>query len=209
MVSVKCTLLHQYNISYCYCCLFYSTNTECVVFCNCNYRVGLYNSRSYFSVLFKSLWSVFNNAVSRNVSSFISTNYSIQYVQLYTFHNATSFNYTRKYGRIIGPCHCFKIIQHCTKIIRIHFKNLQECEEVQNEKCQQKDVKVPKQIKEHKKKCLLPDDNALPAEATTTAYIHLDDPVPATTSSSSLNANYPKIDRMDDNIVRYDSSHIL
>ena len=65
-------------------------------------------------------------------------------------------------------------------------------------------MKVPKQIKEHKKKCLLPDNDALPAEATTTPYIDPSDPYPATTSPlSSGNVNNPRIDRMDNNVVRY------
>lgn len=42
----------------------------------------------------------------------------------------------------------------------------QECNEVPTETCENKDVKIPKQEKEHKKKCLLADDNSLPAGAT-------------------------------------------
>merc|ERR1712150_413256 len=42
----------------------------------------------------------------------------------------------------------------------------QECNEIPTEKCEKRDVKIPKQEKEHKKKCLLADDNALPASAT-------------------------------------------
>ena len=63
---------------------------------------------------------------------------------------------------------------------------LQECEDVQSEKCEEKVVQIPKQIKEHKKKCLLSDDATLPSEATTTAYIDPNDPYPVTTESASL-----------------------
>ena len=38
------------------------------------------------------------------------------------------------------------------------------------EKCETKKVKVPKQEKEHKKKCLLADDNSLPATTTPASY---------------------------------------
>ena len=83
--------------------------------------------------------------------------------------------------------------------LSFQFQNFQECEEVQSEKCQQKDVKVPKQIKEHKKKCLLPDDDALPSEATTTGP---DESKPVTAPSSYYNTGYPQIDRMDNNVIR-------
>ena len=49
----------------------------------------------------------------------------------------------------------------------------------------EKVVQIPKQIKEHKKKCLLSDDATLPSEATTTAYIDPNDPYPVTTESAS------------------------
>ena len=62
---------------------------------------------------------------------------------------------------------------------------LQECEDVQSEKCEEKVVQIPKQIKEHKKKCLLSDDATLPSEATTTPYIDPNDPYPVTTESAS------------------------
>ena len=42
------------------------------------------------------------------------------------------------------------------------FKQSQECTEVPDEQCEEKDIKVPKQEKEHKKKCLLADDDSLP-----------------------------------------------
>ena len=51
----------------------------------------------------------------------------------------------------------------------IHYSNChiwQECNEVPTENCEEKEVKIPKQEKEHKKKCLLADDNSLPASAT-------------------------------------------
>ena len=61
---------------------------------------------------------------------------------------------------------------------------MQECEEIQSEKCEEKEIKIPKQIKEHKKKCLLPDDGAFPVEATTTPYVDPNDPYPVTTEKS-------------------------
>lgn len=79
----------------------------------------------------------------------------------------------------------------------------QECKEIATEKCENKDVKVPKQEKEHKKKCLLADDNALPATAapayptaapTPSAY-----PTPAPTNTY----NEPAVDT---NVLRSDSN---
>ena len=54
---------------------------------------------------------------------------------------------------------------------------LQECNEVPTETCEKKDVKIPKQEKEHKKKCLLTHDNALPKPTTTVPETY---PTPAT-----------------------------
>jgi hypothetical protein len=42
----------------------------------------------------------------------------------------------------------------------------QECNEVPDPQCKKKEVKIPKQEKEHKKKCLLADDDSLPSSAT-------------------------------------------
>ena len=87
----------------------------------------------------------------------------------------------------------------------------------------EKDVKVPKQIKEHKKKCLLPDDKALPSEEATTTTLKDPEPAttpssflnpyyykPATTPSSSLNSYYYRTNnRREDNSVRLHLSHIF
>ena len=40
-------------------------------------------------------------------------------------------------------------------VVSNSFKQSQECTEVPDEQCEEKDIKVPKQEKEHKKKCLL------------------------------------------------------
>ena len=50
-------------------------------------------------------------------------------------------------------------------------------------------MQIPKQIKEHKKKCLLSDDATLPSEATTTSYVDPNDPYPVTTESASPDDN--------------------
>ena len=44
--------------------------------------------------------------------------------------------------------------------------NFQECYEETIEKCENKIVKIPKQEKEHKKKCLLTNDENLPSATT-------------------------------------------
>lgn len=75
-----------------------------------------------------------------------------------------------------------KVTNKCQSI------QFQECKEIASEKCETKDVKVPKQEKEHKKKCLLADDNALPvtpAPPAPTGY-----PTPAPTN----NYNEPSVD---------------
>ena len=57
---------------------------------------------------------------------------------------------------------------------------LQECYEEPIEKCENKIVEIPKQEKEHKKKCLLTNDDDLPS-VTTAA------PIPTAYSTSSPN----------------------
>ena len=42
------------------------------------------------------------------------------------------------------------------------FHQSQVCTEVPDEQCEDKDIKVPKQEKEHKKKCLLEGEASLP-----------------------------------------------
>ena len=46
--------------------------------------------------------------------------------------------------------------------MNICFSPFQECNDEPVQKCENKVVKIPKQEKEHKKKCLLTHDNALP-----------------------------------------------
>ena len=91
----------------------------------------------------------------------------------------------------------------------IRMKNItypQQCEEVQNEKCQDKDVKVPKQMKEHKKKCLLPDDAAMSGDTSTMLNIMPRAPTPPTTTSSFIpsQTSSEKPPKNDDNLVRLD-----
>ena len=62
----------------------------------------------------------------------------------------------------------------------------QECNEVPTPKCEEKEVKVPKQEKEHKKKCLLADDNALPATSAPAPEAY---PTPAPTTYADEPAN--------------------
>jgi len=59
-----------------------------------------------------------------------------------------------------------KVTNKCQQI------EFQECNEVPTEKCDTKYLKVPKQELEHKKKCLLADDDTLPSTSTPapTAY---------------------------------------
>ena len=64
-------------------------------------------------------------------------------------------------------------------------------------------MKIPKQIKEHKKKCLLPDDGTFPTEGTTTSYVDPNDPFPVTTESSSLDDNIHSANEKS-HISRYD-----
>ena len=60
-----------------------------------------------------------------------------------------------------------------------------ECEEVQNEKCDEIEVKVPKQIKEHKKKCLFSKEDALSASTDTrNGYLSSADTIKITTQAT-------------------------
>lgn len=76
-------------------------------------------------------------------------------------------------------------------------KQPQECHEVPNEECKTKDVKVPKQEKEHKKKCLLSDDNSLPSTPTS---------APAPTAYPTPAPSYPKEPTVETNILRSNSN---
>ena len=60
-----------------------------------------------------------------------------------------------------------------------------ECEEVQNEKCDEIEVKVPKQIKEHKKKCLFSKEDVLSASTDTrNGYLNPTDSIKMTTQAT-------------------------
>lgn len=63
------------------------------------------------------------------------------------------------------------------------------------EECNTKEVKIPKQEKEHKKKCLLADDNSLPASATSA-------PAAAPTPSPTVYTNEP----VNNNVIRSNSN---
>jgi len=73
----------------------------------------------------------------------------------------------------------------------------QECNEIPTEKCETKDVKIPKQEKEHKKKCLLADDNALPAGASSTPA-----PAPQSYPTPSPSPSYTNQPSVDTNVIR-------
>ncbi len=45
----------------------------------------------------------------------------------------------------------------------------QECQEEPEERCEEREVMVPTQEKEHKKKCLLPDDGSFAGSASSTS----------------------------------------
>ena len=69
-----------------------------------------------------------------------------------------------------------------TKLFLGHSK---ECEEVQNEKCDEIEVKVPKQVKEHKKKCLFSKEGALSASTDTrNGYLSSGDTIQITTQAT-------------------------
>ena len=79
-------------------------------------------------------------------------------------------------------------------IIKLFFGHSKECEEVQNEKCDEIEVKVPKQIKEHKKKCLFSKEDVLSASTDTRkGYLSPTDSIKMTTQAT-LNTRSDNID---------------
>ena len=75
-------------------------------------------------------------------------------------------------------------------INKLFLGHSKECEEVQNEKCDEIEVKVPKQIKEHKKKCLFSKEDALlPSTGTRKGYLSSEDTIQITTQPTIKTRN--------------------